>query len=229
MGQGYFRNQDDAISDPELIAARARIGRSIFFEVQLTLAEFADNLSSLSGGVVGSPDYINSIALEAPSSVSQGGCPTLDCEILAGEVGFTRDDEPFIVKARDLVGQVGHISLYHPLTREYNLLIEAKPAIRPVVELITKAGRRSLVSDTHKVITSTQDIGGTPLRRWRDRLVVMNGLNLDYDYVESVEPVGKEDIVMISLEAGYIYCCDGILAHNRKDEDIDLPIGLPEV
>jgi len=226
MGQGYFRNQDDAISDPELIAARARIGRSIFFEVQLTLAEFADNLSSLSGGVVGSPDYINSIALEAPASSPQGGCPTLDCEILAGEPGYIRGDEPFVVKARDLIDQVGHISLYHPLTREYNLLVEARPAIQPIVELVTAAGRRSLVSNTHKVITSTNDLQGTPIKYAKSRLVTMNGMDLAYDYVKSVEPKGKDDIVMISLESGYIYSCDGILAHNRKE---DIPLEIPNV
>jgi hypothetical protein len=45
----YLRNVDDTISDPDLIAARSRAGRSAFFEVALVLAEQADNVKANTG------------------------------------------------------------------------------------------------------------------------------------------------------------------------------------
>lgn len=49
----YLRNVDDTTSDPDLIAARYRAGRSAFFEVALTLAEQAENLKATSGASSG--------------------------------------------------------------------------------------------------------------------------------------------------------------------------------
>lgn len=69
MSQTYFKNFDDSHSDPELIAAQARIGRNAFFEVQLTLAEYSDVQNSASGGVAGSA----ALAMAIGISIDSGG------------------------------------------------------------------------------------------------------------------------------------------------------------
>lgn len=69
MPQTYYKNFDDSASDSELIAAQSRIGRNAFFEVQLTLAEYADVQTSASGGVAGS----SALAMAIGISIDSGG------------------------------------------------------------------------------------------------------------------------------------------------------------
>ena len=66
---GRVRRIEDAYSNPDILAAQHRTGRSAFFEIQLVLADYAERVSAASGGgLQGSPTFI-----EAQGGYGGGG------------------------------------------------------------------------------------------------------------------------------------------------------------
>lgn len=65
------RQIEDAYSDPDIIAAQHRAGRSAFFEVQLVLAELDERIASAgSGGLLGSPTFVE---VQSQGGIGEGG------------------------------------------------------------------------------------------------------------------------------------------------------------
>lgn len=222
MGQGYFRNTDDSISDPELIAGRYRIGRSAFYEVQLTLAEFSDTNVSASGGINGSPTFIEAVGLESPFI----GCPSMD-EFIWIKVNDKPNSKPLPVKVSELWERYQaqkKIEVFNPLSNNYNRLIFAEVLTQPLVMLETSFGIKNLVSASHKIIKNTADINGTPLAQHTAEAEIVTWNSSCYqDVVKSKTNRPNGEVLRISLDAEFIYLSGhnqdaGILAHNRKRE-----------
>lgn len=210
MGQSYYRNVDDSYSDPALIATQYQVGRSAYFEVQLVLAEFADSLSSLSGGLAGSPDVAQAVA----ASGVVGGCPEV------GEYVWADGCKP--VKAKTLLNQEGKVSLYNFITGNYNVLKRATLLKdQPLLKIETARGAKNRVSSTHCIIRNTQDKIGLPVVRYKDELLSAEVKNIYSDTLILCESDGVGDVVKIELETEFIYASGSdkqraILAHNAK-------------
>lgn len=216
MGQGYFRNVDDGYSDPALIATQYQVGRSSYFEVQLVLAEFADSLSSLSGGLAGSPDVAQAVAA---SGAIGGGCPERN--------EYVWIDVHKAVKAQTLLNQEGKVSLYNFITGNYNVLKRATLLKnQPLLKLETARGAKNRVSNTHCIIRNTQDKIGLPVVRYKDELLSAEAKNIYSDTLLLCEADGFGDVIKIELETEFIYASgssktQGIMAHNVKRADDD--------
>lgn len=230
MPRGYFRNVDDAISDPELIAARYRVGANVFFEVSLVLSEFADNIASAGGGSASqTPLYIMGIGIDS----SPTGCPEVDEYVWIGEEG----SPPRAVKAVSLLGKKNQElwRLYHPLTREFNSFEAELLVDVPLINVITKRGVRSKVSETHKHVKNTGDLAGTFTQRSligseilsfdKGKIKNKNNYNVYQDELGSLSKAGIGDVVKITIKRDAIgdmmYVCgsrpdEGTVAHNRK-------------
>jgi hypothetical protein len=210
-----IRQFDDGHSDPDLIATQYRVGRNAFFEVQLTLAEFAD--AQRGGGTAGSPNLVAAIGIGEGSGA---GCPEVS--------QWFRTDNHVPVRAGALVGKQG-IPIYNPITRNFNKLRRATLRKNVPLVLIASGQAKNLVSDSHQIITRPFDRIGKNLRKYRcgDVLTfndaVSNGqknFNI-YQDVFTIEPAGRGDVVEIELETEFIYvsgmeCDSGVVAHNRK-------------
>lgn len=219
MSQTYFKNFDDSHSDPELIAAQYRIGRNAFFEVQLTLAEYAGAQDSASGGVAGSPMLLDAIGI----SIDSGGfigCPEAS--------QWIRTDNHKSLKAGNLVGKEG-ITIYNPVTRNFNPLVKATLHKDVPLVLITAGRAKNLVSDSHQVITRAVDQVGRNLRNYQsgdvltfDDAVINKQKNFNiYQDIFTIEPAGRGDVVEIEIETEHIYVSgmereSGVVAHNDK-------------
>jgi len=227
MGQGYFRNIDDSYSDPTLVASQYQIGRNAYFEVSLTLAEYADSLDSLRGGVVGSPDLAQSLA-GAYGGIGIG-CPEVSQYVWV--------DGHKTIRAKKLIGQEGRVRLYNPITRNFNVLKSAKIVQQPLCEITTQRGVASIVSASHQIIRYATDRVGISLARCVTGQAVLSfdeGLvekvknwNIYNDTVMWYKDVGMGDVVQIELEDEWIYATgstrkQGIVSHNRKDENGEL-------
>lgn len=218
MTQTYFKNFDDSHSDPDLIAAQYRIGRNAFFEVQLTLAEYADAQDSASGGVTGSPMLLDAIGI----SVDGGGfgCPE--------KSQWIRTDNHKPMKAGSLVGKEG-MGIYNPITRNFNPLVKAVLHKDVPLVLIVAGRTKNLVSDSHQIITRPFDRVGKNLRNYQagdvltfDDAVINKQKNFNiYQDIFTIEPAGRGDVVEIEIETEHIYVSgmereSGIVAHNDK-------------
>lgn len=216
MPQTYFKNFDDGYSDPELIATQYRAGRNAFFEVQLTLAEYADAQSSGGGGVAGSP------ALAMAQGIIPGGsgCPATS--------QWLRTENHNPIRVGELVGKTG-VPIYNPVTRKFNPLVKATLRHGAPLVLITAGRSKNLVSNSHQIITRAADEVGKNLRHyWSGDVLtfddaVINGqknFNI-YQDVFTIEPAGYGDVVEIELEGEHLYVSgmtpdSGVVAHNRK-------------
>jgi len=220
MGQGYFRNIDDSVSDPTLIGSQYQIGRNAYFEVSLTLAEYADSLDSLRGGVVGSPDLAQSLA-GAYGGIGVG-CPEISQYVWI-------DDHKAIRAKRLKVG----MSLYNPITRNFNKLNTVEILKnQPLMKIGTQRGVENIVSLTHKVIKNTADSRGTSLLSYGTGLELLSweakgDKNIYGDTLVEMTDAGFGDVVRVSLDAEFIYASGmtktkGVLGHNRKDENGEL-------
>lgn len=224
MPRGYYRNVDDGYSDPELIATQYQVGRNAYFEVQLTLAEFADSIQSGTGGLQGSPDVAQALAGAGVS----GGCPRVDQYVWV--------DDYQAVKAKTLIGQEGKIRLYNPITRNFNVLKSAEILkSQPICGITTQKGFSSIVSHSHQVIRNVSDMTGINLTRCKtgqevlgfDEGIVSKSKNWNV-YADTLiwfQDLGFGDVVCIELETEWIYASGitkkaGIVAHNRKEPTI---------
>lgn len=225
MPQGYYRNVDDSTSDPELIAGRYQVGRNIFFEVALTLSEYADNIKSAGGGSASqTPTYIETIGYEGDNT---GGCPEERMFVWVGDPG---DKRPRSVRAKSLLKGTWH--LYNPLTRNFNLLtavelIENVPLLRQT----TGRGVSLVNSETHKNIRNTSDFTGikvTSMPLKSETLVVektlmekQNQYHLYQDFLSDLNEAKRGNVVKVTLDAEFIYAAGeeegrAVLSHNRK-------------
>ena len=208
----FYTHSDDGYSDPEVISVGYQVGRSAFYEVQLTLAEFASAQQSASGGVLGSPNLIQAQA-DIPGQ-GEGTCPQKD-EYIWGK-------RP--MKASTLVGKTG-IPIYNPITRNFNELLEARLVADVDLCWMVTRHTKALVSTSHQYIQNPMDRIGKNLRNHQTGDVLsfdesqghMNCFLDDF----SLEPAGKGDVVQISLKTEFIYVCGhdrkkGIISHNRK-------------
>lgn len=223
MPQTYFKNFDDGHSDPDLIAAQYRIGRNAFFEVQLALAEYADDQDSASGGVAGSPQLLGAIGIGAGGG--DRGCPE--------KSQWVRADNHKSLKAGSLIGKEG-IGIYNPVTRNFNKLVKAILHKDVPLVLITAGRAKNLVSDSHQVITRAADQIGRNLRNYLsgdvltfDDAVINKQKNFNiYQDIFTIEPAGRGDVVEIELEGEHLYVSgmeqeSGVVAHNRKPPPLD--------
>lgn len=219
MPRGYYRNVDDQYSDPELIATQYKVGRNAYFEVQLTLAEFAESIQSGTGGLQGSPDIAQSLA-------GAGGCPQVDQYV------WTLGMEA--IRASKLVDT--EIPIYNPLTRNFNKVKRARILRnQPLVQLGTAKEIKNVVSTTHQIIRNTADLTGISLLRYgtqkdilsfdEGKLGKVRHWNIYSDILTEMIDVGFGDVVELELETEWIYVSgstkkEGIVAHNRKDPEI---------
>lgn len=222
----YFRNQDDAHSDPYLIGMQYQVGRNAFFEVSLTLAEMADANSSLRGGEAASPDVVQ---------VQYGSAFTNNCPEVNQYIWI---DERKAVKARSIVGK--DVNLYNPVTRNFNRLVSAEIVRdQPLFKIVTSKGIESIVSQSHKVITDSSDLFGVPLIHYgagrsilsfdEGRMGKLKNWNTYSDTLVEISDAGFGDVVKIALATEYIYACgtkktEGTCAHNRKANPDDNPV-----
>ena len=221
MPRGYYRNVDDQYSDPELIATQYKVGRNAYFEVQLTLAEFAESIQSGTGGLQGSPDIAQSLA-----GTGVGGCPQVDQYV------WTLGMEA--IRASKLVDTESPI--YNPLTRNFNKVKRARILRnQPLVQLGTAKEIKNVVSTTHQIIRNTADLTGISLLRYgtqkdilsfdEGKLGKVRHWNIYSDILTEMIDVGFGDVVELELETEWIYVSgstkkEGIVAHNRKDPEI---------
>lgn len=226
MPKGYYRNVDDSYSDPELIATQYQVGRNAFFEVQLTLAEFADSIQSGTGGLAGSPDIAQSLA-EGTGVI---GCPHIDQYIWIEGMQA--------VKASNLIDT--NIPVYNPLTRNFNRVRKARLLPnQSIVKLTTAKGIENIVSTTHQIIRNTADRTGASLMRYDVNQEILSfdegktGKNKNWSIYDDVliarTEFGFGDVVEIELEDEWIYASGsteqaGIVAHNRKQFDPNEPL-----
>lgn len=249
----YERNQDDVQSDPELIAARHRIGRSIFFEVELSLSEQRQKEQTIKDqsrlnmalGYESNPittNYgYNSIFIDAYGNDVPYGCPFIEDYILVGEKGQL----PRPILAKSLVSRgSSNYSLYNPITKNFNKVKSARiiydsPLLRVKTSLKDIGAR---FSTTHKIIRNASDLVGQSMvdHVLGSELVVTkrekseNKVNFNI-YIDSLvdilyNPNLRGDVVEIELETEYIYASgteedEMILGHNRKD-DYNSPYGV---
>lgn len=217
----YYRNVDDAISDPELIAAKYLIGRSAYFEVQLTLAELSDNIASIAGGISGSPVVISAVGYESPTINPQ--CPTLDQYIWV-----EKDEKPWPLMVKTVLKDFSNHRLYNPVTGNFNKIVDMKQGVQPTFEIFSQQGIMAKVSTTHKLIMNTQDHWGTAVRDYvigKEILMFQHPQNIFSDILFGVKDIGKEKVAEIKLEKEFLYICGatkkhGFVSHNQKPVDI---------
>jgi hypothetical protein len=211
MGQGYYRNVDDAQSDPENIAARYLVGRNASLEVALTLQEYAENIKSASGGGgAGSPQLIGDIYIETGGPTHS--CPEISQRLLTAD-GYLECDKIY-AKHPD-------VFLFNPLTGSFNRITSLKIVDSPIVEIVTNRARL-LCSPSHKIIKNTQDLNGTWFGAADEVLTYTDNCYIDC----IVDVIPREDgrVMNIELEKEFIYVAGmeegrGILGHNRKPID----------
>lgn len=223
----YFRNSDDQHSDPLLIGTQYQVGRNAYFEVALTLAELADANTSLRGGNPGSPDVAQAV-IAGSGGGTQGGCPALDQYVAVG----TNHDDLRCIKAKSLAGRQGEISLYNPITRNFNLLVDVEIIEQPLFKIVTSKGFESIVSQSHKIIVNTADLYGMPLIHYgagrecvsfdQGKLHGENHWNIHIDNLIEISDAGIGSVVKISLQTEFIYACGSkkwqfVVSHNRKN------------
>jgi hypothetical protein len=203
----YFRNVDDGYSDPETIAAKYLVGRNASFEVALTLAEYAENIKSASGGNTGSSNFIQDIYIETGGE-RDPHCPEMSQKLLTKE-GYETCDKIYL---RYLNGE--SVFLLNPLSGNHNLITHLEIKDAPLVELITQRARL-VCSTSHKVIKNCSDRNGTWFGAADEVLTFTD--NCYQDSILDVIPRGEGKVLSISLEQEFIYSA-GILSHNRKIE-----------
>lgn len=210
----FYTNQDDPVSDPDSIYLKSLVGKSPFFEVELTLAELSDRFSGLNLSSGNSSAALGSIGYIGDGSVFQPGCPTLSQYI------YTEDK---IVQAKDLL-KYKSLKLWDPVENCHNsiLVAELRKGV-PIVQLLTTKGFSTTVSNSHLVVTSVYDRNGTnistlkpgdPILSLKDGIVVP-------DYVAEITPLGLGDIVYLELEKRHLYSTSdlpeyAICAHNAR-------------
>lgn len=225
MGQGYFRNVDDGYSDPELIAAAYLVGKSAYFEVELTLSEFNDRIIANSGGLAGSP---NLIAATASGPGGSGiGCPEENQWVwVESSLGVNH------IKAKSLLDLEGDIRLYNPMTRRFNVLTRAR-ALKNVelYETRTRFGVEGITSLSHKLIQNAGDLIGKSLSNFvvgNEALRVENATkNIFLDQVVEISFIGVGTVIEISLKSEFIYAsgsrkAHALLGHNQKQVNPDV-------
>lgn len=226
----HLRNTDDELSDPELLASRYRIGRSVFFEVELATADIFDrvsvNFSSLQATAVG---------LEASSIFASGvggiGCPEENQVVLVKSIDNTLSS----IKVKNLIGKNKTFFLYNPLTGNYNKLVEARKFSTELFEFSCLNGSKLVCSLSHKIIRNTGDFNGRfildhPIgEEVLTSIVKLEGkkprsLDLELSTFTEFTNLGKTgNVVEISLESEFIYSVGSsikfpmVLSHNRKD------------
>jgi hypothetical protein len=201
----YFRNTDDAQSDPDNIVARYLVGRNASLEVALTLAEYAENIKSAGGGNQGSPQLIADLFIEGGGG--GGACPEISQRLLTSE-GYLE-----CVKILDKLYDKPEVFLVNPLTGNANRIVKLTIVDSPIVEIVTNRARL-LCSPSHKVIKNTQDLNGT----WfgaADEVLTYTG-NCYIDSILEVNPKPDSQVMTIELEKEFIYVAEGVLSHNRK-------------
>jgi hypothetical protein len=207
MGQGYFRNVDDAISDPDTIVARYLVGRNAALEVALTLQEYAENIKSAGGGNAGSPQLIGDIYTEGGTGGGGGGsvCPEISQRLLTSE-GYLECDKIY---------DKPEVFLVNPLTGNVNRITKLSIVDSPIIEIVTQRARL-LCSPSHKVIKNTQDLNGTWFGAADEVLTYTD--NLYHDSILEVNPKPDSKVMTIELEKEFIYVAEGVLSHNRKPQ-----------
>lgn len=206
MSRGYFTNQDDGYTDPEIIVARYLVGRNASLEVALTLQEYAENIKSAGGGNAGSPGLIADVYTETGGG---GTCPEISQRLL------TKDGYLDCVKIYDK-HRIDEVFLLNPLTGNFNLITSLEIVDSPIVEIVTTRAKL-LCSTTHKVIKNTQDLRGTWFGAADEVLTYTD--NCYQDRITDVIHKGDGKVMTISLATQFIYVAEGILSHNRKSID----------
>lgn len=218
---GFFRNVDDSRSDPEILAAGFQIGRSIAYEVDVTLAEFNDRIVPNGGGLPGSPALISAIYSETPQE-GGGFCPEVNQYVWVG----TNEQNLRPIKVKSLTGKEGEISLYNPITRNFNILEGLVITEQPCFEIKSLRGISTIVSQSHKVIRNTNDFQGISLLNYiagGEVLTFEKSTNIFADTLVEMKDVGVKKVGIITLATEFIYVCgkgkkSGICSHNRKNE-----------
>jgi hypothetical protein len=205
--RNYLRNADDANTDPELIAARYMVGRNAALEVALTLQELSENLRSAGGGAGGSLGLLANINIETGGE-GGGGCPEISQLLLTSE-GYLDCDKIYTKYLNE------EVFLFNPLTGNQNLVTSLRIVDSPIVELVTNRARL-LCSTSHKVIKNTQDLNGTWFGAADEVLTYTD--NCYIDQILDVIPKENSKVMVLSLEKEFIYVAEGVLSHNRKDE-----------
>lgn len=239
MGRLYQRNQDDQFMDPEIQASRYKIGRSIFFEVELAMAE-RDSSSFSSGS--SSQSITNALGYEA-SGGSGGvriGCPEENQFIWVNKDSDMR--YILAIRAKSLLKSRRDYFLYNPISGRFNKLKRA--TLFKDVELIkftTASGIEARSSLSHKIIRNTADVKGQFLMnhvQGTEMLIVERHLgkhpkeihryqyNLHTDIILKMKKDGIGNCIEIELEEEFIYANgtnpnELALAHNRKDIGVE--------
>lgn len=226
--KNYFRNQDDVVSDPELIATKYLIGKNAYFEVTLALAE-KEALDSSRGSTSVSQEAAVSFVYGGGGGGGGGGfgCPEKEEPVWVE----SKSGNPMAITAKDLLKSSQNWKLYNPLTRNFNALSKAQ-LIKNVDLYLpeTLHGALSRVSGTHKYVRNTGDLLGTflPVNKLRDYgeclSVDTNKFNLQLDEILVISKAGKGDVVEITLENEFMYMIGHSLkyvqvAHNLKPLD----------
>ncbi len=207
MSRGYYRNVDDAQSDPDNIIARYFVGRNASLEVALTLQEYADNIRSAGGGNQGSPQFIADVYFETGGSGPS--CPEISQRLLTSE-GYLECGKIY---------DKPDVFLVNPLTGNHNRIIELSLVDSQIVEIVTTRARL-LCSPSHKIIKNTQDLNGTWFGAADEVLTYTD--NCYIDRILEVNPKPDSKVLSIELEKEFIYVAEGVMSHNRK------PIGGPD-
>lgn len=209
----FYTNQDDAISDPDVIFIKSLVGRSPYFEVELTLSELSERASGLnsSGGSVGS-SALGAYGYSGPGGIYTPGCPTLDQYIYT---------EKRIVQAKDLL-KYKDLKLWDPVEGCHNSIVAAELRKKvPVVQIVTTKGFSTTVSNTHLLVTSVYDRDGTSISKLKPGdpvLSLQEGIVVP-DYIAEINPMGFDDIVYLELSKRHLYTTSdlpeySICAHN---------------
>lgn len=205
MARGYYRNQDDSRSDPDIIALEHLVGRNAAFEVALTLQEYAENIKSAGGGNSGSPGLIADVYIETGGG-GQPNCPEISQRLLTKE-GYVTCDKIYDKYLTE------EVFLLNPITGNCNLITSLKIVDSPIVEIATN--RAKLVCSTsHKVIKNFQDLNGTWFGAAAEVLTYTD--NCYFDQILETTPKGTGSVMQITLDKEFIYVAEGVLSHNRK-------------
>lgn len=209
----FFTNQDDAISDPDMIFIKTLVGRSPYFEVQLTLDELSERLYSLGGSsptiLTASLGYSGGGGLGGPPV----GCPRED-QLIPTDRGLL----PAIELTKDKT-----IRVFDPLFNIYNAIEIAEVRHNaPMVEIRTKNGISTCVSNTHLVLTGIYDNCGKSIRHLRagDEVLTYDlAQRALKDTIQSIDCLPAANIVYLELANRHIYVTStdgryGLCAHN---------------
>lgn len=226
MGE-YFRNSDDAYSDPDVISTNYQVKRNAFFEVNRNLAIYNENQTSGGGGNQGSPTLIAATGGGGGyggGGGGEGGCPHVD-----QYVWVERGTRVVPIKAKSLLKKVGKVRLYNPITRHFNLLIGAELLEeQPLFYIHTINGAEGFFSKSHKIIRNTADKMGVSLSHYIVGGEVLrfesHTRNIFIDTLLECSDADTGDVVKISLDKEFIYAAGmdkhlATVAHNRKREE----------